>query len=296
MNVAIIGKNSYIGNSFFSYCLDENVFSVEKISSRCNDWEQMDFSTFSSVVCVVGIAHVSTHKIIESKYNAVNRDLPVAIAKKAKSSGVKQFIFLSSMIVFGDDKPINAMTHITNETKPEPKNIYGKSKLEAEKKLLQLADINFKILLIRVPMVYGEGCKGNFPKLISIATKLPFFPDINNNRSMIYIYNLCEFIKLSIINNASGVVYPQNIEYVQTKALIEFSRKYYGKNTKFIKTFNPLIIFMSYKIDFIRKVFGTKIYDKMLSKDIESYNVYTFEESIRRYLQNGRKCKYDPHF
>jgi UDP-glucose 4-epimerase len=291
MNIAIIGKNSYIGNSFFSHCLDEKIFSIEKISSRRNDWKQIDFSRFNSVVCTVGIAHVSTHKIMESKYSTINRDLPVAIARKAKNDGVKQFIFLSSIIIFGDDKPINIMVRITNETKPDPKNTYGISKLEAENKLLELADINFKIVLIRTPMVYGEGCGGNFSKLVSIATKFPFFPDIDNNRSMIYIYNLCEFIKSCIINNVSGIVYPQNIEYIQTKAVIELSRKYYGKNTKFIKMFNPLIIFMSNKISFIRKVFGTRIYDKILSPYIESYNIYTFEQSMHRYIQNNRKYK-----
>jgi UDP-glucose 4-epimerase len=243
------------------------------------------------VVCTVGIAHISKHKIMESKYNAINRDLPVTIARKAKSDGVKQFIFLSSMIILGDDKPINIMMRITNETKPDPKNIYGRSKLEAEKRLLELADINFKMVLIRTPMVYGEGCRGNFPVLVSIATKFPFFPDIDNNRSMIYIYNLCEFINLCIINKVSGVVYPQNIEYVQTKAIIELSRKYYGKDTRFIKMFNSLVIFMSTKISFIRKVFGTRIYDKMLSPDIESYNIYTFEQSMQRYIQNSRKYK-----
>jgi UDP-glucose 4-epimerase len=290
MNVAVIGKNSYIGNSFFSYCLNEEGFVVEKISSRHGDWKQIDFSKFDSIVCTVGIAHVSAHKAMESKYGAINRDLPVAIARKAKSDGVKQFIFLSSIIIFGDDKPINVMVHITDKTMPDPKNIYGKSKLEAENELLKLADINFKIVLIRLPMVYGEGCKGNFPKLVSIARKLSFFPDIDNSRSMVYIYNLCEFIKLCVINGISGVVYPQNIEYVQTKAVIEFVRKYYGKDIKFIKIFNRVIVFMSKKISFFRKIFGTKMYDKTLSPDMKSYNIYTFEQSMQRYIQNAREC------
>jgi UDP-glucose 4-epimerase len=247
------------------------------------EWKTMNFSNFETILHVAGIAHVSADPKMEDLYYSVNRDLPIAVAKKAKQEGVKQFIFMSSIIVYGSD------SHITADTKPNPTNYYGKSKLQAEEALLALADDTFAVAVIRTPMVYGQNCKGNFPALMRLAKKTFIFPDIDNQRSMIYIDNLCAFIALCIKNRTSGVVYPQNKEYVRTTDIIQQAARHLGRKIHFTKLFNFFIRLLAGRIELVDKVFGDKTYDKNLSSDLFSYNLYTFEESIKRYLELTKK-------
>ena len=215
MKIGSLGNNSYICNRFEKY-VSNTELKIEKIDCKNNAWEIIDFSVYETILCPIGIAHVSTNPSMEVQYYAVNRDLPVMIAKKAKESGVKHFIFFSSMIIYGADKSIGEEYRINKNTIPAPENFYGKSKLEAEELLLRLEDDKFKITILRLPMVYGPGCKGNFPQLLKVAKKSPICPLIQNKRSMIYIDNLCEYLKLVILNKMTGILYPQNIEYLST--------------------------------------------------------------------------------
>lgn len=284
MNICILGKNSYIGNSFNNAILNEYRISVSFADSHNNKWKDISFQNTDTILHVAGIAHVSTNPNMRSLYYSINRDLPIAVAKKAKKEGVKHFIFLSSMIVFGDNERIGDTFNITADTKPQPANFYGKSKLEAEEGLLALVDDIFIVTIIRTPMVYGQRCKGNFPILINLARKIPIFPNIDNTRSMIYIDNLCTFIILCINNKISGIVYPQNTEYVSTKQIVAQAAVYLGKKIYFTKIFNPFLYLLSKRFSILNKVFGSKTYDKSLSPDLELYNLYTFEESIKRYF------------
>ena len=134
----------------------------------------------------------------EDLYYRVNRDLAIEVAKKAKAEGVKQFVFMSSIIVYGDSSSNRRV--ITRETVPTPSNDYGRSKLQAEQGITPLESDSFKVVILRSPMVYGKGSKGNYSKLAKLAKKLSIFPDIDNERSMIHIDNLCEFVRLMIDN------------------------------------------------------------------------------------------------
>lgn len=280
LKIGILGKSSYICSRFSKYISDSD-FELEKIDCKNNAWGSVDFSKYDSLLCPIGIAHVSTDPSMESKYYAINRDLPVEIAKKAKVCGVKQFVFFSSMIVYGADKPIGNDFIINDSTESVPENFYGKSKLEAEEELLKLQDDNFGVAILRIPMVYGPGCKGNFPQLLKVAKKSPFCPNIKNKRSMIYVDNLCEFLRLVIENKKSGIFYPQNSEYVSTVDIIKTAAKYFKHKIIFIRLFNPLIKLLSKRFGVINKIFGTKIYDMSLSPDVEKYNKVDFETSIK---------------
>jgi nucleoside-diphosphate-sugar epimerase len=189
------------------------------------------------------------------------------------------------MIVYGDDTRLGETFTITVDTKPKPENFYGRSKFEAEIGLQALANEKFSVSIIRTPMVYGQGCKGNFPRLVDMAKKLPIFPDLNNQRSMIYIDNLCAYLKLVIDNKITGVLFPQNTEYVSTKDIILHTSRISNHKVFFTTFFNPLLFLLSSKVGLIRKLFGTKVYDKSLSPDMESYNLYTFEQSMERYFK-----------
>ncbi|WP_327796016.1 NAD-dependent epimerase/dehydratase family protein [Tetragenococcus halophilus] len=225
--ILITGENSYIGNSFEEWVTDKDRFHVEKISLRENNWKRFDFSKYDVIFHVAGIAHVSSDPKMEEKYYEVNRDLTIDVAKKAKDNGVKQFIFMSSIIVYGDSTETNGI--ITNSTTPNPSNFYGNSKLQAEEGLEKLQSNSFNVVVLRPPMIYGKGSKGNYPKLAKLAQVTPVFPNFPNKRSMLHIDNLCEFIKLMIINNENGLFFPQNKEFVNTSELVQAISKTHKK-------------------------------------------------------------------
>lgn len=287
MKIGIFGANSYIGTMFGSTTLKEGSHEIFYINSFDNQWMDLCFKNYDVILLAAGIAHVTKNHKYDAQYLAINRDLPIQVAQKAKAEGVTQFIFLSSMIVYGDITRLGETITITKNTEPMPTNIYGRSKLEAEAGLCILADEKFTVSIIRTPMVYGQGCKGNFPKLVSIACKLPIFPDLNNRRSMIYIDNLCAYLKIIIDGKIGGILFPQNTEYINTKDIVSQTARFKGNKIHFTKIFNSLLVLFSTRIGLIRKLFGSKIYCKELSPNMESYNIYSFEISMKRFLKLG---------
>lgn len=270
--ILITGKNSYVGNSFAEFLLKyPDDYKVDKISLRDDSWKDMDFSVYDVILHVAGIAHVSTDPSMEELYYKVNRDLTIEVATKAKKDNVKQFIFMSSMIVFGNPKD----GKITKDTKPNPENFYGKSKLEAEVGLKELEDDNFVVSIMRPPMIYGPNSKGNYAKLAKLAKITPIFPDYPNRRSMLFIDNLSIFLKEIIDEEKYGTFHPQNNKYVQTSELVKEIAKVNNHKIYTTELFNPIIKIMT-RINFVSKIFGDLYYE-----EIYGSNNYSFDETIR---------------
>lgn len=273
--ILITGVNSYVGNNLAIWLEKEPAnYSIDMISLRDEMWKQLDMSMYDVVVHVAGIAHRKETKDNAEIYYEINRDLAYEIADKSKKEKVKQFIFLSSMSVYGLNKGT-----IKKHTLTDPKTHYGKSKLQAEKKITELLDTSFKISILRPPMIYGKGCKGNYQRLRKIALKTIFFPNLNNKRSMIYIDNLSEYIKRIIQEGYTGMHFPQNEQYVNTSETVRLIAEINNKKLKLTKVFNPFISLL--KLNLVEKVFGDLVYDKELSNEI-IYNQIPFEDSIRK--------------
>lgn len=273
--VLITGKNSYIGNQFANWVSIRNEeYQIEKISVKNNKWKEMDWSNFDAILHVAGIAHNSSDSSLEDLYYQVNRDLTTEIAKKAKLDGVPHFINMSSIIVFGTEN-----NKIDLKTQPKPDNFYGDSKLQAEINLNKLIDDSFVVSHIRPPMVYGSESKGNFPLLAKLAVKTPIFPNYDNKRSMIYIKNLCEFLRLIIEKRIPGTLQPQNREYVKTYKLVSLIGEKQGHKVIGTKIFNPIIKLLS-NVNIVNKVFGDLYYSMQMSEIDIKYQVYSLEESI----------------
>ncbi|MER2295056.1 MAG: NAD-dependent epimerase/dehydratase family protein [Desemzia incerta] len=277
--ILIIGENSYIGTSFINYCKTNNInFSIAELNVRGNKWKSFDFSNYDVIFHVAGIAHNSTSSKMKDSYYKVNRDLTIEVAKKAKKEGVQQFIFMSSMIVFGNNR--NGKTYINNESKPNPNNFYGDSKLKAEKGLEQLKSENFKVVILRPPMIYGRGSKGNYPLLAKLAKYTPIFPNYPNKRSVLYIDNLCNLICLVIKNNDEGKYHPQNADYIQTSEMVKQIAISYKHKIWFTKLFNPIISAIL-SLTIIKKVFGDLVYDlDMSAYRNNDYQKVDFQKSI----------------
>jgi len=277
--ILITGANSYIGTSFEKWMSQyPDRYIVDTIDMVDGSWRSRDFSNYDVVFHVAGIAHVSSDPKLKDLYYRVNRDLTIETAKKAKAEGVKQFIFMSSIIVYGDGSKQKRI--INRNTIPTPNNFYGDSKLQAETGIKELEDDDFKVVILRPPMIYGKGSKGNYPRLSKAARVLPFFPDIDNERSMLHIDNLCEFVRLMIDNEESGLFFPQNAEYVRTSEMVKLIARVHGKKMKLTKLFNPIINKM-YRFNIINKVFGNLVYDKSMSVyDKGCYWVRDFRSTI----------------
>ncbi|MFE3976622.1 MULTISPECIES: NAD-dependent epimerase/dehydratase family protein [unclassified Peribacillus] len=287
--ILITGKGSYIGSNLIKWLNQwPDNYDVEELAVKTEEWKQINFEQYDAVLHMAGIAHVSADPKLEQLYLKVNRDLAIEVAKKAKKENVKQFIFMSSMIIYGEDAKIGENKIITKDTKPNPLDFYGRSKLEADLTIQELMDENFKTVIVRTPMVYGPNCKGNFPKLIKLAQISPIFPKINNERSMIFIENLCEFLKLILDGEKEGIFFPQNKEYGVTKDIIDVMTRSFGKKVYFISLFNPVLKLLSKKVNLINKVLGNKIYDKSISPEM-NYCVVDFESSIKKSLKLGGK-------
>lgn len=280
-NILITGVNSYIGGSLLNWLHKySEEYSVDEFSMRDDLWKAKDFTKYDVVFHVAGIAHVSSDPSMEELYYKVNRDLTIEAAKKAKEEGVKQFIFMSSIIVYGDSGNVNVKKGIDKNTSPKPSNFYGNSKLQAEEGIKALESDDFKIVILRPPMIYGKGSKGNYPRLAKIACKLPVFPNFENKRSMLNIDNLCEFIRLMIKNEETGLFFPQNGEYVKTSEMVRLIAKVHGKKILLTKAFNPILRLIGLKAGTVKKVFGDFVYDQNMSSYKENYRIWDLEGSI----------------
>lgn len=326
----ITGAGSFIGTSFEKYIQNhpkaaEYEISVmdtltgkivpgpgEEASNKSE--KEWDFTGYDVVFHVAGIAHADVGKVSEEGkelYKKVNTDLAIDVAKKAKAAGVKQFIFMSSAIVYGASSPIGKEKIINKDTKPEPENFYGESKLNAEKGLEELIhddakeatledtkaetqdaakaevgnangkdDLSFKVVILRPPMIYGPGCRGNYNSLRKFALKLPLFPKVKNERSMLYIDNLCEFIRLMIDNEESGTFHPTNAELSNTSEMVRLIAKAHDKKIALIGGTSWLLKIMSHFTGLVNKAFGNLTYSNELTEYKENYRVCSLEDSI----------------
>ena len=289
--VLVTGADSYIGMSVEKWLMKQpNRYQVDTLDMRDASWRKKDFSGYDVVYHVAGIAHADVgHVSKEQKklYYDVNCKLAVETAKKARKEGVRQFILMSSMIIYGESAPLGKQKRITPQTKPHPSNFYGDSKWQADRRVRALETPDFKVCVLRPPMIYGKGSKGNYPKLAKLAKITPIFPQAWNERSMLYIENLCAFVQLMIDHEETGVFFPQNREYSCTSKMVEMIAKAHGKKLRLVKMFAPQIWLASFMPGkpqgLVNKVFGNFCYEKNMSRYPKGeYQLYSLKESIYR--------------
>lgn len=278
--VLILGKDSYIGEHIYSWLKQyPDQYDVSIVSTMNYEWKNADWRNVDSIVDLAGIAHINNiTEEMRPLFYSINRDLTGEIGKWSKEHGVPQMVYFSSMNVYGD-----YCQHITDKKAENPTSFYGDSKLKGDNLLRKLEDDSFKVAHVRPPFVYGKGCKGNYNTISKIAKKTPIFPTYRNKKSMIYIDNLCEFVRLLINSGEGGIYTPQNKELVSTADLVrEISRSTHRK-VAFTPIFNwaiPIGIKVSKNV---RKGFVDDYCDMNLSDDWDfRYCVVRFGESIAR--------------
>ena len=265
--VLITGANSYIGVSFENYVKEHyaSELFVDTVDMIDGSWRDKNFGEFDIIYHVAGIAHADVGNVSEEtkkKYYAINTDLSIETCQKAKIEGAKQFVFMSSAIIYGD------------------------SKWQADKGVRELADEKFLVTVLRPPMIYGKGSKGNYPTLAKMAKRLPVFPDVVNERSMLYIESLCECLCQVMIRGEDGIFWPQNPEYTRTSEMVQTIAEVSGHKIVVSKVWNWVVglarLVPGKTRGLADKAFGNLSYDQNISTYDFEYQMISLKESIRR--------------
>lgn len=282
MRILIIGKDSYIGNHLDEW-LTKNGHSVEQLDAKTVDWRSFHYSEFDAIVHVAGIVHQPMCHDWELYYS-VNVEMPLSIAALAKKQGVGQYVYLSTMGVYGIGKELRENV-IGKETPLASETMYGKSKRLAEEGLFLLQDSSFIVTCVRPPSVYGKGCRGGYIAGFTTAVKqLPIIPFAypNVKQSMLYIDNLAELVKILIEDRLAGVFCPQDDVSVSANDLLSAISEGIGKKYRESKILGWFVKLFHF-IPIVTKVYGGVEYDRKLSQiDGYDYVVVPFREAMKR--------------
>lgn len=286
--ILILGANSYIGTSFHNYLTTKypGQYQADIVSLRGDAWKAIDWSGYDSVMNVTGKAHADISSLTEEQkqeYYAINCDLAVEVAKKVIADGAAQYVYFSSIIVYGDSSNSRKPVRITADTKPAPSNFYGDSKWQAEQKLQELfgtetrltqpdatdesvsdsPHTGTRLAILRLPMIYGPGCKGNYKTLVKMAQKLPLFPTYHNERSVLRIDHLCEYLRTLAESGEGGLFWPQEDAYRSTPDMVFELAQASGRHIFHAGWLNPFVRMAFYLPGkpgkLARKAFGTLV-------------------------------------
>lgn len=288
-DILITGANSFIGKSFVKYSQFREIDQVSLLQTKP---ENINFEKYSVVLHLAAIVH-QVKKIPDSDYFKVNRDLCLDVAEYAKRAGVKQFVFLSTLKVYGK---VPSDGNIVNENSNcFPEDAYGKSKLAAENGLRKLESKDFIVSVIRTPLVYGEGVKANMKSLIRLIEKYPVLPfrDIRNKRNFTYTENLVGFIDKIILKKASGIFITMDDDAVSTTELVTYISKFLGKKVRLFSLPDSVIkIFSKLIPEIFDRLFCSLEVDNRMTRAVLEYKPpFSTEEGIRRMISSYKNEK-----
>jgi len=279
-NILLTGSNGFVGSYFIDNYKDK--YNINTFSFLNDDFKDLNLSKINTIIHLSALVH-QMGGASKEEYEKVNVRQTIDLAKKAKSSGVKHFIFMSTVKVYGEE------TNIAYDENSDcnPQDDYGKSKLKAEQELLKLEDDSFKVSIVRTPIVYGYGVKANIKSLINLVNKVTVLPfaNIKNKRSMIYVGNLCNLIDEIIIQEKEGTFLASDDEPLSTTRLIELIANGLGKKVYFIK-----IPFFESLLKLVKPSFHKRLYESLEVDNSETKKVlgfknkYSVEEGIRLML------------
>ncbi|WP_428737636.1 NAD-dependent epimerase/dehydratase family protein [Sulfurimonas sp.] len=274
--ILITGSNGFIGQYFIQKY--QNKYSFQTFSFLRDKLEQLELNNINTIFYLSALVHQMSGAS-DREYERVNVTQTLQLAKKAKESGVKQFVFMSTIKVYGEESDVV----YTEESVCTPQDEYGKSKLKAEKLLLEMEDTTFKVTIVRTPIVYGYGVKANIRNLINLINKTPVLPfgSIKNRRSMVYIGNLCHLVDTVIQQKCSGVYLASDNEVISTTQLVQYIANALGKRIYLIKVpfFESLLKF--FKPSFYKRLYGSlEVNNERTKQKLFLENLYTLEEGI----------------
>lgn len=277
--VLVTGASGFVGERFMEYNAEK--YSLNSISLRKMKVEEVDFTKVNAIVHLAGMAH-QMQKIDDQIYFDVNFHLTAHFAKAAKEAGVKHFIFISTVKVYGDE-PKSGYLDLNSPTLPT--DPYGKSKLQAEEALRQMEDDNFTVSIIRPPLVYGPKVKGNMIRFLNLAQKnLPIpFRGIENQRSMVFLDNLVELINKVIDTKTSGVFIAGDKKPISTSDLLGGMYEGLGIQPRWFKIPSVGVSLLNaLKPELVKRLFGSFVIDNQeTNKILDFAPPYSSKEGIK---------------
>jgi nucleoside-diphosphate-sugar epimerase len=282
MKLLVTGSNGFIGNYFINTYGD--TYDIQKFSFLHDDFNTLDLNTTETILHLSALVH-QMGGASEEEYERVNVTQTLDLAKKAKQSGVKHFVFMSTVKVYGEESD-----SVYTEISPcNPTDSYGKSKLKAEYKLQELENKTFKISIIRTPIVYGYGVKANIRSLIGLIKRTPILPLLGteNERSMVYIGNVCYLIHEVITQKQHGIFLAADDHPLSTAALMKLIAKKLDKKIYFVKIPFLEMALKKLKPSFYKRLFKSlKVDNSVTQKNLNLSNPYSSEEGISLMLRN----------
>ena len=251
MSVLITGSNGFLGQYLAQFLAEKNYSilahtrkartfdhpNISNIYFDLNDnLDSIDLNQVEVIIHCAGRAHIMNETATSplESYRRTNVQGTLNLAQKAVKSGVKRFIYLSSIKVNGEQTT-------TRPFKPNDKfntdDHYGLSKYEAEQALLKLSEqTGLEVVIIRPVLIYGPNVKANFKSMVALARKKLPLPIgcLGNKRSMVSVYNLADFIHTCLIHpNASGEIFlVSDQDDISVKQL--FEKLAYHQNNKLL--------------------------------------------------------------
>jgi len=276
VNILITGQNGYIARCLHAHLLAGR-HDARLVDVRSDAWRHMDFSNYDSIVHLAGIVHNSS--AAPADFKRVNVELTAALAQKSYDENVPQFIFVSTMAVYGKDYAFTPMNEITAQTPLMPKTFYGKSKLSAEAEVTKI--YGDRACIVRPPTVYGENCTGNYRKLRSLILRVKVMPRYENRRGMIYIHNLCELFRLLIENTGAGIFYPQDADFLPTYKLARLIGENRGVEVLSLRM--PFLKTAAKILPDLKKAFGSLSYAPEMSVcPFGEYRVFDINAAVEQ--------------
>ncbi len=284
MKLLITGASGFVGSYFVENYKDK--YEIKTFSFRKDNINTLDCTDIDIVFHLSALVH-QMGGANKEKYERVNVAQTLELAKKAKKSGLKNFVFMSTVKVYGEETDIT----YSENSECSPQDEYGKSKLKSELELQKLEDKNFKVSIIRTPIVYGYGVKANIKSLVNLVNKVSILPfgKIKNKRSMVYIGNLCHLVDEVISQNKSGIFLASDDEHLNTSRLIELIAKNLDKKVYLIKIpfFESLLKLV--KPSFHKRLYGSLEVDNSITKEkLNLKNRYSVEEGIKLMIQGEK--------
>ena len=280
--VLITGANSFVGTNFRKFSQYTDIEEVSLFDTRPED---IEFSKYDVVLHLAAIVHQSK-KIAEAEYFRVNRDLCLRVAEQAKKRGIRQFVFLSTLKVYGEY--VNGSELRNEDSECFPDDAYGKSKYSAEIGLKKLEDKHFTVSIIRTPLVYGEGVKANMINLIRLIEILPLLPfgSVNNKRNFTFTENLVGYIDKIIERKSSGIFIAMDEYALSTTELVVYLSKYLGEKVRLFRL--PLIFIHigTFLIpSYFERLYGSLEFDNSKTKkELNFKPPFSSEEGLRRMI------------
>jgi len=279
--ILLTGASGFIGKRYLLY--NSSIYDLTSISLRETQVEQINFNGIDTIVHLAGMAH-QMNKIDDQIYFDINHDLTLKLATAAKKAGVPHFIFISTVKVFGEETSTNKS--FTESSICSPTDPYGKSKFLAEQGLTKLIDKDFAVAIVRPPLVYGPGVKGNMLRLLKLSIKgrtLPF-GKIDNQRSMVFIDNLIELINSITNQKASGVYHAGDAQALSTSKLVSHINLHMDNNARLIKLNSFFLRILRWlKPGLVQRLWGSFLIDtQQTNKQLNFKPPYKSEEGIRQ--------------